>query len=339
MDILKSVKLIILSLFLLPDAHLRAQGGVVMTVRGPIPSSEMGLTLIHEHVLVDFIGADETGYHRWKNSAVVPVVEPFLKEAQILGVKTLVECTPAYIGRDPKLLKELSEANQIHLITNTGYYGASDNKFIPAHAYSESADQLAERWAREWREGIDGTGIRPGFIKTGVNGGPLSELHVKLITAAAKTHLQTGLTIASHTGPALPAFEQIELLKREGVSPEAFIWVHAQGEKDLEKHIHAAREGAWVSLDGLNDDNLADYLKMVKNLKKRGHLNKTLISHDAGWYSPGEDKGGAFRGYTALFEKFVPLLLSEGFLDEDIQQLLVVNPQNALEIRKRPFKK
>src|SRR5690606_20506208 len=167
MHILTAVKIIILSLFFLPDAHLQAQEGTVMTVLGPIPSSEMGLSLIHEHVLVDFIGAGRIGYHRWESAAVIPVVQPFLKQAQILGVKTLVECTPAYIGRDPELLRELSEANQIHLITNTGYYGASNNKFIPAHAYSESAEQLAERWIREWREGIDGTGIRPGFIKTG----------------------------------------------------------------------------------------------------------------------------------------------------------------------------
>src|SRR5690554_4510892 len=173
MDILKAAILIFLSSFLLPNAHPQAQDGMAMTVLGPIPSSEMGLSLIHEHVLVDFIGADQTGNHRWESAAVIRIVQPFLKEAQDLGVKTLVECTPAYIGRDPQLLKELAEANRIYLITNTGYYGASDNKFIPAHAYSESAEQLAERWIREWRDGIDGTGIRPGFIKTGVNGGSL----------------------------------------------------------------------------------------------------------------------------------------------------------------------
>ena len=96
----------------------------------------------------------------------------------------------------------------------------------------------------------------------------LSDLHKKLVTAAARTHLKTGLTIASHTGPAVPAFEQLEILKNEGVSPEAFIWVHAQSEKDISNHVKAAAMGCWIGLDGLNDNNLADYVRMIKNLKE-----------------------------------------------------------------------
>jgi len=331
------MKPVFLLLFLttLGTCGLKAQEGTIMTVKGPVPSAEMGLTLMHEHVLVDFVGADQTGNHRWKKAEVIPVVLPYLQQSEKLGVNTLVECTPAYIGRDPLLLKELSEAAGMHLITNTGYYGASDNKYLPNHAYSETAKKLAERWIREWEEGIDGTGIRPGFIKIGVSGGSLSELHSKLLTAAALTHLMTGLTIASHTGPAVPAFEQIRLLEKEGVSAEAFIWVHAQGEDSLQLHVAAARAGAWVSLDGLSDANLEEYLKMVKNLKDHGFLHKTLISHDAGWYSPGEENGGDFRGYTVLVEKFIPLLLTKGFTQEDIRQLIEINPQKAMEIRIR----
>ncbi|MGH8020026.1 MAG: phosphotriesterase, partial [Opitutaceae bacterium] len=41
-----------------------------------------------------------------------------------LGVETLVECTPAYVARDPKLLARLSEASGLHVLTNTGLYGA-----------------------------------------------------------------------------------------------------------------------------------------------------------------------------------------------------------------------
>ena len=157
----------------------------------------------------------------------------------------------------------------------------------------------------EWYKRIR---IKPGFIKIGVAGDTLSELHRKLVDAAARTHLKTGLTIASHTGPAIPAFEQLEILKKEGVAPEAFIWVHAQAEKDLSNHVRAARMGAWISLDGVNDNNLAEYVKMIKNLKENNLLNKVLLSHDAGWYHPGEENGGEYRGYTTLFEKLVPLL-------------------------------
>lgn len=166
----------------------------------------------------------------------------------------------------------------------------------------------------------------------------LSELHTKLIRAAALTHLHSGLTIASHTGRAVPAFEQLELLEKEGVAAEAFVWVHAQSEKNHQHHVKATQKGAWISLDGLDGSNLEEYLMMVRNLKEKGYLNKVLLSHDAGWYSPGENNGGNFRGYTILFEKFIPLLVQEKFTEADIKQLLVTNPAEAFEIRIRRFK-
>lgn len=312
--------------------------GIIMTVNGPIPSSKMGISLIHEHILVDFIGADSISNKRWDRSKVIEKSLPYLKQIKNLGCRTLVECTPEYIGRDPLLLKSLSDSSGLNILTNTGYYGASNNKFIPRFAFIETADQLAKRWVSEWEEGINGTGIKPGFIKIGVGSGTLSEMHKKLITAAAKTHLKTGLVIESHTGPAIPAFEQIEILKKEGVSPEAFIWIHAQSEKDLGNHIKAAQSGAWISLDGLNENNLQDYVKMIKNLKDNNLLNKVLLSHDAGWYDPEKINGGDFRGYTTLFEKLIPLLRTENFTGAEINQMLVVNPSKAFKIRIRKTK-
>lgn len=327
--------LIVLSFFL--GFAGNGQSGEMMTVKGPVPSSELGKTLIHEHILVDFIGADKISGHRWEKNEVFPVVLPFLKEIKNDGIKTIIECTPAYLGRDPELLKSLADSTGFHLITNTGYYGAADNKFLPEHAFEESADELSRRWVEEWEKGINGTGVKPGFIKTGVNPGKLSDLHQKLIIAAAKTHLKTGLIIASHTGPAQPAFEQIELLIKEGVSPQAFIWVHAQSEKDLQKHVKLAKMGVWISLDGLSENNMDEYVNMLKNLRDSGYLSKTLLSQDAGWYSPGEEKGGDFRGFGTLTSQFVPLLLENDFSKEEIHQILVENPAKAFEIRIRPI--
>jgi phosphotriesterase-related protein len=306
--------------------------GIIMTVNGPVSSREMGVSLIHEHILVDFIGADSTTDRRWNKGKVIERAMPFLKQIKDLGCQTLVECTPEFLGRDPLLLKSLSGSTGLNILTNTGYYGAVNNKYIPQYAFTESADQLAARWILEWDNGIDGTGIKPGFIKIGVASGNLSDMHKKLVTAAARTHLKTGLTIASHTGPAIPAFEQLEILKNEGVNPDAFIWVHAQAEKDMSNHIKAARTGAWIGLDGLNDKNLADYVRIIKNLRENKLLNKILLSHDAGWYRPGEENGGEYRGYTAIFEKLIPLLQKENFTRQEIRQLLISNPAKAFTI-------
>lgn len=307
--------------------------GRIMTVNGSIAPAAMGLSLIHEHVLVDFIGAGSIHPGRWQHGQVVPVALPFLQQWKNLGGQTLVECTPAYLGRDPLLLKQLAAASGLHLVTNTGYYGAGNNKYLPAHAYTETAGQLARRWIREWQEGIAGTGIKPGFIKIGVNEGPLSELHRKLVQAAARTHLETGLVIASHTGKFPAASEQLQLLEQEGVAARAFIWVHAQSEKNYALHVQAAKEGAWVSLDGVSAANLEEYLQLLLHLKKEKLLHRVLVSQDAGWYRPGEPGGGDYRGYTDLPTLLLPRLREAGFSDAEIRQLLVVNPAEAFTIR------
>jgi phosphotriesterase-related protein len=289
----------------------------------------MGVTLTHEHVLVDFIGASKTGTHRWSREEVIPVVLPHFERLKSLGCTTLFECTPAYLGRDPRLLQELAETSGMNIVTNTGYYGARDNAFLPEHAFTETAGQLAERWVREWEDGIEETSIRPGFIKTGVDRGSLSETHRKLIRAAAKAHLRTGLTIQSHTGTAPGAFEQFAVLQEEGVSLDAFIWVHAQAEKDLSRHVEAAERGAWVSFDNVSPDRIDACAAMLLNMKRHGVLSRTLISHDAGWYSPGEENGGSYRGYEAIFEHVLPALRDKGFTDKETRQLLVDNPARA----------
>ena len=158
--------------------------GKIMTVLGPIEPGELGRTLAHEHGVVDFIGAEKTPRLRHDSQEAFATILPHLEKLKQLGCRSVVECTPNYIGRDVALLKRLATASGLHILTNTGYYGAAGNKFLPRHAYTESADELADRWLREWRDGIDGTGVRPGFLKLGVEKGKLSELHVKLVRAA-----------------------------------------------------------------------------------------------------------------------------------------------------------
>ncbi|MBT6143854.1 MAG: phosphotriesterase, partial [Gemmatimonadetes bacterium] len=202
----------------------------VMTVAGPIRPDQMGLTLTHEHVLVDFIGADKVSPNRYDADHAFARILPHLQRVKELGCDTFVECTPSFIGKDVRLLRRLSDATGLHIITNVGYYGAAQDKFLPAHAFEESAEQLADRWTGEWESGIDGTGVRPGFIKIGVDLTALSAVDQKLVLAATITHKRTGLTIMSHTAVATPAMEQIGILLDQEVHPAAWIWTHAHKE-------------------------------------------------------------------------------------------------------------
>jgi phosphotriesterase-related protein len=301
-----------------------------MTVSGRIDAANLGQTLIHEHILVDFIGADRISSDRWDRRKVREAVVPFLLETREHGIQSVFDCTPAFLGRDAQLLREISEDTGLNIITNTGYYGAGNSAYLPHWAFTETHQQLARRWIDEFEQGIEGTGIRPGFIKIGVDAGPLSAMHQKLVRAAALTHLATGLTICSHTGPAGTAFEEIEVLRQMGVGADAFVWVHAQKEKDKSLYITAAKRGTWVSLDGMGWDDIEKYAQWLTDLKSRGQLHRVLISHDAGWYRPGDaDPLAKFVGYTKLFDKLFPLLRQKGFQESDLNRLLVINPANA----------
>lgn len=305
----------------------------IITVTGEIPAEAIGKTLHHEHLLVDFIGADSTGYHRWNKDSVVEKVLPYLLEIKKLGYKTLVECTPAWLGRDPELLQILTEKSGIQLITNTGYYSAVDAKFLPPHAFTETAEELAQRWINEAKNGIEGTGIFPGFIKIAVERKSLEEINTKIVEAACITHKATGLTIMSHTGPAIPAFEQLDILEKYGVQPSAFIWTHAQNESDFNNHIKAAEKGVWIAFDNFSVKNLDRYVEFIILMKKEGLLHKVLISHDAGWYKPEEPGGGDFRGFTEIDEFLIPALQKNGLSQHDIHQLLESNPAKAFQVK------
>ncbi len=288
---------------------------------------------MHEHVLVDFVGASAVSPARYDAEAVFATALPHLQRVRQLGCAALVDCTPAYLGRDVRLLRRLSKASGLRILTNTGYYGAANDKFLPAHAYTESARLLADRWTRERRDGIDGTDIKPAFMKIGVDEGRLSEIDRKLVRAAALTHATTGLPIASHTTTGVAALEELDVLAQEGVAAPAFIWVHAHAEPDTALHLRAGERGAFVEFDGISQETVGRHVGLARRMKDAGLLDRVLVSHDAGWYHVGEPNGGEFRPFDTLFTAFVPALRDAGFTDADIHQLLVENPRRALTPR------
>ena len=278
--------------------------------------------LVHEHVLVDFIGADAIRPGRYDPDEVFRVARPKLEAIRKFGCVRMLEATPNFLGRDARLMRRLSEATGVEIWVNTGIYGAAGQKYVPAFARTETAQQLARRWIGEARRGVDGA--TPRFIKTGVNQAPLDALDRKLVEAAALASRETGLTIASHTGSGAAALEQVEIVTARKVAASKFVWVHAHSEKDHALHESFARTGAWLEFDGLSPASADWHLECLGWMSGRGLLRQALISHDAGWYRPGEPGGGNYRDYTYLYMDFLPRLKPEW-----IDVLLWDNPRRA----------
>jgi phosphotriesterase-related protein len=317
----------------------------VMTVRGPVSPADLGRTLAHEHVVVDFIGAARVSPERYDSDAAFETALPHVRAVKERGVGTLVECTPAFIGRNPSLLLRLSKEADLHFVTNAGWYAAVHHRYLPPDAQTESADRIARRWLDEWKEGIEGTGVRPGFLKLGTGNGPLPAVDAKLLRAAAAVHHEAGLSIFVHTGDGKAALDEIRILGEERVRPEALVWVHAQNDPGPIQ-IEAAKRGAWISLDGysLAVQNRERYPNMLAAHREAGTLGRVLISHDDGWAVDGDGArgnglklfgNGNREPYQSVFTHLLPELKRRGFGEAQVDQMLRVNPSEALTIRRR----
>ena len=117
---------------------------VINAVTGPVTVSTDQIWVSHEHVLVDFIGADSINPKKWDHDSVMASVIPYLRELKEHGVSYFVDATPAYLGRDVLLLEKISKNTGLTILTNTGFYGAVNNKYIPAFALAKTPHELAE---------------------------------------------------------------------------------------------------------------------------------------------------------------------------------------------------
>lgn len=312
----------------------------VLTVTGRIPVDKMEITLVHEHILSIFGTAPQEPAEYDESKAVEEVV-PYLRYIKSLGCNTVVDCSAAYLGRNVALLKKISEQAEFWILISTGIYGAADDRYVPEYAYKESAEQLAQRWIWEFKEGIQGTDVKPGFVKSGVDPGPLSTIDARLVRAAAITHLETGLLLQIHTSDNPEAADQqLAILKEEGVSPEAWVWVHAQNVDSPDPLLKAAGRGAWISLDGLRmpnylnghkngDSTVEHHYNLLTSFKNEGLLDRVLLSHDGSTFPPA---GTPKRPMDILMNTFIPMLRTGGFSEADINQVTITNPARAFNV-------
>ncbi|TVQ03636.1 MAG: phosphotriesterase [Balneolaceae bacterium] len=307
------------------------QLSVIHTVHGQVDAREIGFTLSHEHLMSNFgMPIEET--FEYGETALYSQVIPYAKKVKELGVNTIFDYTANYFGRRVDILKTISDSTGLQIVTNTGIYGAADDRYIPDYAYHETSEELAARWIDEFRNGIDGTGIRPGFIKLAFDDGEPSEIDTKLFEAGVITHLETGLTIAVHTGSNLAAVQtQFEILEKYSVSPEAWIWTHANWHDDTGFLLSVASMGGWISLDGVKEENTDEFISRLEAFRDAGLLHKVLLSHDGDAWP----MGGEIRPFHAIFTHLLPAMRENGYSENAIHQILSDNPSQAYSIKKR----
>lgn len=218
-----------------------------MSVCGPVNPSRLGVTLADEFLVCDFSGADAPGAIRYDMEKAFAQILPELVSLKTAGCETLVESTPAYMGRNVKFLQRLSKASGLNILTNTGYSGQEDGRYLPASVETEKVEDIAFGWIREAWYGIGESGIRPGFIRIGIDNGGLTATAGKLFRAACRAHLETGLPILVQSADGLGVAEALSLMRKEGLEASALIWTGGTDAGNRER-LEMARMGIRLSL-------------------------------------------------------------------------------------------
>ncbi len=298
------------------------------TTQGPVAAEGLGVILPHEHIFTDLRGPGTRGYGQADAADVVRVMAPLLEDAKDKGVGILFECSSIGVGRNVSILSEVSATSGLPVVVPTGVYGRAN--FAPPEHRNMSEDELTELFISEIRDGIEGTSIKAGFIKIATGGSNMTALEEKFLRAAGRAALETGAAVASHTTTSNNVTRQVDIL--ESISPDIrFIWVHAQSVNNRSLYQQLAERGVFIEFDSLgwNPGQDSTFITAIKELLAAGYGERILLSHDAGWYQPGEQNGGSQMPYTYLIETFIPKLRDSGVDDEAIRMITEINPIRA----------
>ena len=247
------------------------------TVLGDISESDLGATLVHEHICCYSEYAYRmAGKDYLDKDALADTATVYLKELKKkYGLAAFVDCTPINTGRDVALLKRISEQSEINIICSTGFY-YTDEPVL----YNTSAEQLCKYMV------ADAYAVNAGIIKCAVENEAITRFGEKLLRACAKAHLCLGLPIVLHSNANhRNALKALEILFSEGVNPNAVTVGHLSDTDDLEYVKSIASKGCFIGLDRLYENTSEDYVSKktqgILELCKAGYEDQLLLSHDA----------------------------------------------------------
>lgn len=340
-----------------------------MTVLGPVAGSELGVTLPHEHLLIDTscywnppddpellelaegpveitnLGIIKSNPYLIRDNSILDDYDLMIEEVQEfrrLGGGTIVDVTLDDIGRDVAMLRQASLDTGLHIIAGCGHYVFLAH---PAALDDESVDSIAARLISELQEGIGPEKVRPGIIGEIGTTCPLHSREEKVLRAAARAQATTGVALTLHLSPPSRIGHQVlDILESEGANLARVVAGHLdESSDDLDYHRSLADRGCYLEYD---DCGYHMYFP-------------GLAGGDAFWLPSDRERARAIaalyeagygdrillsqdvctktylrrfggHGYGHLLRSFATYLSDEGLGDGEIRNLMVDNPRRML---------
>jgi phosphotriesterase-related protein len=317
--------------------------GIIQTVQGPMDASKLGFTLPHEHICVSSPGFWQAWpeFFGGRANFVNKVVDK-LKTAKAEGVDTIVDVTPIDVGRNIRLLEEVSRKSGVNIVACTGHWLAPSLSMG-----ARSTEELAEFFVLEIERGIEGTDIKPGVIKVATDREGVTPFLEKALRAAARASKATGTPVTTHTYAANRVAEkQADIFESEGLDPAMVCLGHCDDTDNMGYLTGLVKRGYTIGMDHLTwgtesaleaDPKTLSWqqrARCVKTLIDAGYGKKLFLSND--WYFGISIAGTGIMevlekrnpdGMLFNTRKTIPYLRKIGVSEQEIQTITVENPR------------
>ena len=340
--------------------------GQAQTVLGPVAPAALGITLPHEHLLLDlrFLyrepeGASARGRGRqpvdlrnhyeiaydWfasRDNLHLTDEAAAVAEARLFrraGGQTLVDPTSVGIARDPLALQRVARAAGLHVIMGAGYYVGPSH---PPDMHQKTEDAITREIVRDVMKGVGETGVRAGLIGEIGCSWPWTPNERQSLRAAAHAALGTGAPLMIHPGrdEAAP-HAHLEEVRRVGLDLGRVIVAHVERTVFDRARLKAIVEtGCFVEYDlfgvevshfpwgGPDMPSDAERMRQILWLWEQGHGRQVLMPHDICFKMRLTRHGG--HGYGHILRHIVPRLRRKGLGEPDVRTLVAENPARAM---------
>lgn len=317
----------------------------VETVRGAVDTSQLGPTLMHEHVFVLDTEILQNYPEDWgsEEQRVADAITR-LNELKAKGVDTIVDLTVIGLGRYIPRIRQIAAKTKINIIVATGIYTYHDAPlyfhFRGPGTVLGGPELIVDMFVRDIQEGIADTEIKAGILKCATDEPGVTKDVERILRATAQAHRKTGVPISTHTHAATRAgLEQQRIFCEEGVDLSRVIIGHSGDTTDLKYLEELVGKGSYIGMDRFGVDTILsfeDRVNTVAEMCQRGHASNMVLSHDAACYNHWLPERPLPQmlprwNYLHIHNDVIPALKQKSVSDEQLRAMLVDNPRKIFE--------
>jgi phosphotriesterase-related protein len=317
----------------------------VNTVRGPLDTGRLGVTLMHEHVFVLSTEIMQNFPGSWgdEEQRVADAVSR-LSELKARGVDTIVDLTVIGLGRYIPRIQRVNEQTSINIVVATGVYTYND---VPMYFHFQGPgtelggpEMMVDMFVSDIAEGIAGTGVKAAILKCATDEPGITRGVERVLRAVPEAHRRTGVPISTHTHAGTRrGLDQQRIFAEEGVDLSRVVIGHSGDTTDIDYLEALIANGSYIGMDRFGIDVLLpfeDRVATVARLCERGHANRMVLSHDAACFNDWLPEAALpvvipNWHYLHIHNDVIPALKERGVTEEQLNQMLVENPRNIFE--------